>query len=225
MTILAKTGDEAFDYAMETGLVWSPELGMGYYPVDPDDEPYLDEVGSREYFNKYVEYAHSEMGHKITSFRTNFVDRHWKGNVIDVGIGCGSFILRRTTTGRPTKGFDVSPAAVAWLNVQNLFQSPYTDQGVNAITLWDVLEHLPNPGELIRCVNGWVFVSIPIFENAEHVLRSKHFRQDEHRWYFTHDGLIEWFLSHGFVNVEFATDETMMGREDIVTYAFTRINE
>jgi len=71
-------------------------------------------------------------------------------------------------------------------------------------------------------VRKWLFVSLPIFRDAEHVLRSKHFRPQEHVWYFSRDGLIYAMKQCGFDLVSESNVETELGREDIGTFAFKR---
>lgn len=157
--------------------------------------------------------------------RVDFVNRHFGGTVVDVGIGSGAFIDRRNAAGageRPTTfGFDVNPVAVAWLEARSLWLDPYQVQ-VPAVTFWDVLEHIPDFGALLDRVRSWVFVSVPIFTSAQHVLRSKHFRKDEHVWYFTSEGLIRTFDDCSFDLAAMNTIETDLGREDIGTFAFRR---
>ena len=84
-------------------------------------------------------------------------------------------------------------------------------------------EHIDRPEIAVAKAERWVFVSVPIFEDGDHVLRSKHFRPDEHIFYWTHDGLIKWFAQQGFKLVEYNTCESALGREGIGSYAFERI--
>lgn len=205
--------DPVFEAWKESGLVWLPEKGMGFYPVDPADEPY-----DEDYFAKYERYAETERGRAITAARVGLVARHHAGELVDVGIGCGAFIKAR---GALTFGFDVNPAGLAWLSERALLRDPYRAP-VEAVSLWDVLEHLPFPAALLANVREWVFTCLPIFRDEQHLLGSKHFRKDEHRWYWTREGLLEWFGAHGFRCVESSDAESELGREDIGTFAFRR---
>jgi hypothetical protein len=90
------------------------------------------------------------------------------------------------------------------------------------MTFWDSLEHIEDMELIISKITEWAFVSIPIFDNAEHCLKSKHFRKDEHFWYFTNQGIKAWFRSQGFECVEENSMESQLGREDIKSYAFKR---
>lgn len=202
-----------------TGLVWLPEHGIGFYPVDECDEPY-----DEEYFNKYVEYADSDMGVRLNCRRIEFVDSfiYRSMDVCDVGIGCGQFIEKRGFA--RTVGYDVNPAAATWLFKRHAFFDIRAEP-IYAATFWDSLEHILSPERVLANVQAWAFVSIPIFEGPEHVLRSRHYRKDEHRWYFTRDGLIEWMRQLGFQCRAHNTMESLEGREDIHSFAFFRAFE
>lgn len=195
-------------------LVWMPELGVGYYPVDDSDSPY-----DAAYFAKYVQYENTPIGRAINAFRVDLVSKHiGSDQLVDIGIGSGAFIKAR---GRNTVGYDINPESLRWLAEQGmLWDNP--ENGVVNASFWDSLEHLPNPGEMVRH-RQVVFVSLPIFEDFNHVLRSKHFRKTEHRWYWTRAGLINWFSGMGFACVERNTEETRIGREDIETFVFAKV--
>ena len=138
---------------------------------------------------------------------------------MDVGIGGGRFVSERPLTW----GFDVNPAAVAWLKGRDLFHDPY-EHLVDAVTFWDSLEHIHDPRPLLANVRKFVFVSLPIFEDVAHVLRSKHFKKEEHCWYFSARGFESFMLSLGFQMVERNTMEQSC-REDISSYVFRRVRQ
>jgi hypothetical protein len=94
-----------------------------------------------------------------------------------------------------------------------------------AASFWDSLEHINNPDQILQYITDYVFVSMPIYENAEHVLRSKHFRKDEHCLYFTKDGFVNWMAGKGFDLLEISDFESRLGREDILSFAFKRTEE
>lgn len=201
-----------FSQEIKSGLVWLPELGMGRYPV-PKTRPY-----DEEYFSRYQELADTDLGRELTAARIRLVARHYTGPVLDVGIGAGQFV-----TARPeTKGFDVNPAGIEWLKERGAWANLYRDR-YPALTFWDSLEHIDRPDVAVARAEKWVFVSVPIFSGAEHVIRSRHFRRDEHIWYWTHDGLVAWFGEQGFELMESNGIETQLGREGIGSYAFARV--
>jgi hypothetical protein len=201
------------------GLIWWPELGLGHYPVTAGVEPY-----DQEYFERFGRDAQTPLGRALMKGRYEFVERHYQGTLVDVGIGSGAFVALRRSFDRPTYGYDVNPAGVRWLNERMLLADPYRVP-VAAMTLWDVLEHIPDYHLLLANVREWLFVSLPIFRDAEHVLRSKHFRPTEHAWYFTQPGLVFAMKQCGFELVSESTVETDLGREDIGTFAFRRVTD
>lgn len=198
---------------LPTGLtdcfLWCEDLGFGWHT-----RPTMDYTGS--YFQKYRELDATEMGAALTRARLDLVRRHHNGPLVDIGIGGGRFVEESGA-----QGFDVNPEAVEWLEARGSFCDPYGDP-VEAVTCWDSLEHLEDPSDLVFQVDQWVFVSMPIYQDEAHCRASKHYKPGEHVWYFTHDGLIEWFRRQGFFCMESSEVESELGREGIRSYAFRR---
>jgi hypothetical protein len=78
---------------------------------------------------------------------------------------------------------------------------------------------------LLQHITGYVFVSIPIFKDSDHILKSKHYRKDEHYWYFTDSGFKYFMDINGFDFIESNTMESELGRESIGTYVFKARND
>ena len=204
-----------FSEQLKAGLVFLPELGIGYYPV-PQDRPY-----DEGYFVRYQQMADTPMGHALTQARVEMLNRHYRcGPVLDVGIGAGQFVAARADTW----GYDVNPAGIEWLAQRGCWADLYAGK-FPALTFWDSLEHIDDPESAVAQAQQWVFVSIPIFANGDAILQSKHFRKDEHLWYFTHAGLLRWFVEQGFTCYEYNDIESTLGREGIRSYAFRRRGE
>ncbi|MBG7462420.1 methyltransferase domain-containing protein [Pseudomonas aeruginosa] len=191
-------------------LLWSEELGMGFHPRSPMDY-------SGPYFEKYQALDATPMGAALTAARVDMVQRHFDGEVLDVGIGGGRFVIESGG-----KGFDVNEEAVQWLKSRNAYADPY--KGVAAITCWDSLEHVPDPEALVRSVGEWVFVSMPVYKDQADCLKSKHFKPGEHLHYWSVRGLIGWFAKMNFGCVEINERESDLGREGITSFAFRRFH-
>ncbi|EPO7914413.1 methyltransferase domain-containing protein [Citrobacter koseri] len=202
---------KSFYQELESGLVFLPELGIGRYPVPPA-RPY-----NSQYFAKYQAYADTETGHALTQARIDLVARHYRGLVLDVGIGAGQFVSTRAKT----VGYDVNPAGVSWLKDNGCFVDLYAE-GAPALTFWDSLEHIDDPVCAVQQAGQFVFLSIPIFKDAEDILASHHYKKDEHIWYFTDEGLRRWFAEQGFECAEHNEIECELGRKGVGTYAFRR---
>ncbi len=213
------TEDKIFqDLCAGTRLQWAPQLGLGFLPgIDS-------KIYDAEYFEKYLRYENTPLGEALTAARVRLVNSYCKGKVVDVGIGSGHFLSKRNSVGLDTRGTDVNPFAVQWLNNDNIMWRPGDASFFpDALTFWDSLEHIPDPSALLGDVKKYVFVSCPTYSNAEHALRSKHYRPGEHCWYWTHRGILNFMEHFGFYMVECNFMERNLGREDINTYVFCRI--
>ena len=189
-------------------LQWLPELGIGYFPVT--ESPY-----DQAYFDKYASYEGTVIEKALNEARVRFVKQHYSGWVVDIGLGSGTFVKAHGKA----YGYDINPAGVQWLKERNLYVEP---RNIVAATFWDSFEHIENPADILDAVSDWAFMSIPLFDCHTHVMRSKHYRKDEHFWYFTYNGICKFMELHGFEFVDFSRMETEVGREDIGTFAFKR---
>jgi SAM-dependent methyltransferase len=87
------------------------------------------------------------------------------GRVLDVGCGTGDFLAgMRMFHGADVRGLEPSGAAAAraraWYRLEvdefYLDEAEYAPASFDAVTLWDVLEHLPGPLDALRRVRGWL---------------------------------------------------------------------
>jgi hypothetical protein len=198
----------AFSERAAGALVWLPEHGVGYLPVEA--APY-----DQAYFDKYVAMARTPQGVAITKARVELVRAYHDGQVLDVGIGCGAFIEAHGNA----VGTDINPAAVAWLAANG---HAWNGGPVRAGCFWDALEHIPEPAHLLGLIERWVFVSVPLVQDISKVMSWRHYRPDEHCWYFTSDGLCRFMSWHGFECVHSNNMETALGRLDIGSFVFER---
>jgi hypothetical protein len=189
-------------------LSWLPELGIGYFPVK--ESPY-----DQAYFDRYASYEGTEIEAALNKARVDFVNKYYQGWIVDIGIGSGAFVKAHGKA----YGYDINPAGVQWLKERDLYIEP---SRMIAATFWDSFEHIEKPETVLDEVMVWAFMSIPLFDSHHHVMRSKHYRKDEHFWYFTYNGICKFMKLHGFNFIDFNRMETAIGREDIGTFAFKR---
>jgi hypothetical protein len=192
-------------------LQWLPELGIGYFPVTAN--PY-----DSDYWDKYRRYDETPCGESLTAMRIALVASHWPGLLVDIGIGGGRFVRERPLT----LGFDINPLAKRWLNEKNWWVNPWA-QTISSACFWDSLEHIADPTALLANVRRFAFVSAPIYHDADHVLTSKHYRKDEHFWYWTRSGIERFMQWFGFECIERNDMEQAAGREAIESFVFRRI--
>jgi len=208
--------NEYVEKLLKEGLVWFPEKGMGWYPVK---NTHYDD----DYFNTYVRMEYTEIGKCLNKFRVELVNKYTKGLVLDVGCGCGTFLKRRGQC----IGFDVCQKAVYYLMRNDLYFNPYNGgvvwNKIKGVTFFDSLEHLEWPELILNNIGRqFIFITMPIFKDFNHLLRSKHLKRDEHFLYFTEAGLIKYMANYGFGLLERRDDETRCGREDIMAFVFRR---
>lgn len=205
-----------------SGLTWWPDKGMGYYPVKINGQY------GEDYWQQYQSYRKSAIADALMKARVDLVEKHAPGEpVVDIGIGSGHFLEALTARrahligASGAWGFDVNPCGIRWLKERGMWADPYAEKPSH-ICCWDSLEHIEDPSRLVSQVRRTIFVSIPIFTDMQHVLRSKHFKPDEHIWYFTSSGFLRWMDDLGFTCVEENDMESRAGRQEIGTFVFSR---
>jgi len=81
-----------------------------------------------------------------------------KGSLLDVGCATGDFLHAfQTATGWDVMGLEIVPEAAAAARAKGLTiiekdleDANLSDGSFDVITLWDVLEHMPNPAKVLR---------------------------------------------------------------------------
>lgn len=204
-------------------LTWFPEAGVGYFECVG-----VETVYDAAYFARYAAQAETPIGVQLNAFRVGTVAGHRGGlglprttPVLDVGIGDGAFVRTYEASGGRALGYDVNPAGIAWLEERGAWGDLYARPWPIA-TFWDALEHIREPGRALDQVERLAIVSIPTFRDVAHVLSSKHYRRDEHYWYWTREGFLRFASSCGFRCVDILATETAIGRDDIETFVLVR---
>jgi len=175
-------------------------------------------------YDSYYDYCISKynnkaMSEKVNNARKNFITENLLNkdmSILDIGIGNGSFIKSRPNT----SGFDIDKKAVEWLKENNKYNDEF--EKFTAFTMWDVLEHLPSPGDYLKRMSGFLFLSLPIFNNLTDIRLSKHYIPGEHLWYFTSLGLRKYLKQYGFNYIKEDDFEIKCGREQIYSYIFIK---
>lgn len=177
-----------------------------------------------EYFAKVSAYEGGEVARAVNAGRCELLARHLVpgARVLDWGAGSGAFMRAARAAGFEVHGFDVIDETVRWLRATGFYSCDVVR--FDALTLWDVLEHLEDPAELLAQVHPWakVFVSIPVFPDLHRIRESRHYRPGEHLYYFTADGFVRWMAARGFVLIESSDHEVRAGRDSIGAFAFRR---
>jgi 2-polyprenyl-3-methyl-5-hydroxy-6-metoxy-1,4-benzoquinol methylase len=100
---------------------------------------------------------------------------HGQGRLLDVGCASGEFLDRMHCRGWSVVGVDVSPSAVDYVRdtlglpafVGTLPHAAIPPASFDVVTLWQCLEHVHRPLELLRAAyqvlvpGGWLYVTVP----------------------------------------------------------------
>lgn len=173
------------------------------------------------YFEHYVQCESSEIAKKLNSGRSDITKKYCQ-SLLDIGIGSGEFIK---TSPLKVLGYDINPSGVDWLKSRGIYHDPYENvPEVDGFTFWDALEHIPEPHKILELINPgkFAFISMPIFTDLTLVRESKHYKPNEHYYYFTASGMINWLKEYNFELVELSDLESRSGRERILTFVFKR---
>jgi len=176
----------------------------------------------QDYFNRYISYEDTDISKRLNKFRTSITSKYCN-SVLDIGIGSGEFIKKYQNK---AFGHDINPYAIKILKQKGIYIDPYSDNldHIDGFTMWDVLEHIKNPDILLNKIpkNKIVIVSIPIFDNILKVKQSKHYRPNEHYYYYTNNGLINFFSKMNYIILEVSDEESVCGRENIMSFVFQK---
>ncbi len=138
-----------------------------------------------------------------------------RGRVLDVGCGRGLLLKEFQRRGWTVQGTELSEGGAAYarevlgleVSIGELSSLCFPPNHFDVVTLWHVLEHLPDPRVLLAEVNrilkpgGVLFVGVPNFGGCEaRVCRAGWFHLDvpRHLTHFTQDDLAKAVKEAGF---------------------------
>lgn len=206
-------------YKVDTGfeLEWDDKVGYGRLQL-PNTEP----VYNKDYWNKYQLLKDTVIGKELTKARIDLVKKYVSDpkQVIDIGIGNGQFVEEYGCWGT-----DINPHAIEWLKSIGKYSTYNDDYGYKWFTMWDSLEHLSDEliADMMEYNHEGIILSMPIYESFNHCIKSKHLRPTEHCLYFTVHGLVHFMEERGYKFIEYNTEETKIGREDIGSFVFKKV--
>jgi hypothetical protein len=189
----------------------------------------------KEYHDKYEEYSKTDRGDAILKYRSSLIknlsDYRFKVRAIKefniLDFGCGYAQLRNTLS-YPIiyHAYDINEYSAK--SISNKIDTVYIKENpekyiYDCVCFFDSLEHIKEIAGLPKFFKTRSFiVSIPIFSDLDKIQESRHFRPDEHYWYFTDKGIRWFFESFGYYCISSGDEEIKAGREDIYTYVFKK---
>jgi SAM-dependent methyltransferase len=129
-----------------------------------------------------------------------------RGRLLDVGAGHGRFVAAARAAGWDASGIEPSGRSGArHVERRALEEADY--QGLDAVTLWHVLEHVEDPADALRRMHGWLapggllLVGVPNLASLQARLggpRWYHLDLPRHRTHFTAGGVEAAVSAAGF---------------------------
>jgi 2-polyprenyl-3-methyl-5-hydroxy-6-metoxy-1,4-benzoquinol methylase len=205
-----------FDAQADSDLVLCEHRGVAYQRDMTKGRKAYDAA----YLANYEAYARGPIAEALNNGRMAMLLRHASGrSVLDVGAATGVFVRRAREAGLDARGFDVIPEAVERLG--EFYADRPEDFG--AVTFWDSLEHMEDPGAYLERVpkGAIVLVALPVLDLRK-IRTSKHYKPGEHLYYWSDVGFVAWMELYGFRVLERSDHETAAGRESIAAFAFCR---
>lgn len=176
---------------------------------------------------KYFEWAKGQSDYfdltkkrKSSELKFSFVaDLHGAGNyLLDLGAGIGSFAEVAADSGWQVTAVDPvldvdRLSKYANINAIRGSIDSITDKMVfDVVTMWDVIEHITDPIEIISKVRchlkdgGWLVIETGNYKSADRIGAGDDawIYQAEHKWYFSPEPLLQLLKNSGFKEFRFS---------------------
>lgn len=170
------------------------------------DENFISQAESREKtFDKQLKYIEKIICPK------NYQNR---GKIYDIGTAGGSFLQAAKKRGWEVYGTEPNKWLCDWgkknynINIQpgDLFSNHFENNFFDAVTLWDVLEHVPNPTKNLQEINrllkpqGYLIVNYPDIGSwlSKAMRRKWIFLLSVHLYYFNRQTIKKILEKNGF---------------------------
>ena len=184
-----------------------------------------DDVIERYYTERYRVKRHSLTNNIRCKLRGNAATRHFpkhfRGRLLDVGCGDGSFALMMKRAGWDVSVVEIDTAALARLRDQGLEAKHSAialeegfDHTFDAITCWHVLEHVLDPPRLLKWManllspRGFVHITVPNIASWQADWFGRHWMHldvPRHRYHFSRQTLTMLFEHAGLQPVDWTT--------------------
>lgn len=206
------------------GLVQCQNCGLVYVSPRPDSHELYALYGETYFHNSdsgtvgYTNYLKDESNIRLTfQGRLNWLEKFIQpGKLLDVGCAAGFFLDEAHKRGWQVQGLDVSSFAVNYTTERfgydtrngSLLDLDYPRDSYDLITLWDVIEHVPDPkaytqraAELLR-PGGVISLATPDVDSIPAKLTGKRWvgykLSEEHVYYFSVKTLTRMLNEAGF---------------------------
>ncbi len=160
-----------------------------------------------------------------------------KGKLLDIGCAFGYFLMQAQEKGWDIHGLERSSYAVDYakktfgLNIQlgTLEENSYPDNFFQAVTLFDVIEHVSNPEDALCQIHrilmpqGLLVMTTPNESGLLRKLMGKHwfhFKPLEHNYFFSSSSITQFLKKAGFDNIHVQQCHKIVDIEFMINRAF-----
>lgn len=205
-SVSGETFDLLYDADLDM-LITHPQPSLEKLPSYYESDDYISHTdGKRSFFEKMYHAVKSiALKNKLKLINAQAS----KGSLLDIGAGTGEFLLVAKNNGWNVTGIEPSDKAKGiainkGISFANDLES-LADQSFDVITMWHVLEHVPNlehqMAELKRLIkpNGTVIIAVPNFKSFD----AKHYGAfwaaydvPIHLWHFSKTAIQKLFSQH-----------------------------
>lgn len=194
----------------EFSLLYDPQLEMLITDPQPkaidlekyyDSDAYISHTDSKKGFFNFL---YQKVKNYSLSRKERLISKlnHGKGSLLDVGAGTGEFLLTAKKTGWKVAGVEVNAKAKNSATTKGLHLNDnleaYQNQKFDVITLWHVLEHIPNLEASIQLLEsmlkeeGHLIVAVPNFKSYDANYYKSYWAAYDvprHLWHFSKESI------------------------------------
>lgn len=114
--------------------------------------------------------------------------------VLELGPGAGTLMNTLKKHCASVDGFDVVPSPHSTVSETDSLRSKW-----DLLIACDVIEHMPDSESFFDYDFEWAYISIPAMPaDVEKMSTWRHFKPDQHLWYFTRPDFCRWVERHGY---------------------------
>lgn len=151
------------------------------------------------------------------------------GRILDIGCGDATMLSFLAQKGWESHGTELSAVSAKEARkkprlkidiTENVCELNYPDQYFDVVTLWHVLEHIPNINDTLKEIrrilkpSGYFILEVPNFSSFQSIIgKGKWFHLDapRHIYHFEKETLNKLLFKHGFSSVNTVTGSIEMG--------------
>lgn len=182
----------------------------GFY----DSQDYISHTDSR---NSFLDKIYQGVKTFMLRKKIGWIEKEVKqnGRILDIGAGTGDFLLAAKTRGWKVFGQEPNPAARSLATAKGIVLeeqlSSLPEGSFDVITLWHVLEHVPNLEEQINLLkrllkkDGLLIVAVPNYKSYDARVYQEHwaaFDVPRHLYHFSRSSIQKFFSEFSFRLVE-----------------------